>query len=160
MSRSNVPSDLRRRGRQSEFTIKLMMIPFLDSKVIIYIHWVPSGQMIQREYYVEVLRGFRKRFHRKRLEIFQSGQRHPHQDNTAVQNSIPVANYWTEMGIKTVPHPPYSPDFAPCDFWLFSRLRENLRNSHFDDIENIMEAVTSGIERGMFKVLLQPSPLA
>ena len=27
------------------------------------------------------------------------------------------------MGIKTVPHPPYSPDFAPCDFWLFPYLR-------------------------------------
>ena len=27
------------------------------------------------------------------------------------------------MSIKTVPHPPYSPDLAPCDFWLFSKLR-------------------------------------
>ena len=27
------------------------------------------------------------------------------------------------MGIKTVPHPPYSPDVAPCDFWLFPKLK-------------------------------------
>ena len=27
------------------------------------------------------------------------------------------------MGIKTVPQPPYSPDFAPRDFWLFPKLR-------------------------------------
>ena len=27
------------------------------------------------------------------------------------------------MGIKTVPHPPYSPDLAPCDFLLFPKLR-------------------------------------
>ena len=27
------------------------------------------------------------------------------------------------MGIKTVPQPPYSPDLAPCDFWLFPKLR-------------------------------------
>ena len=27
------------------------------------------------------------------------------------------------MGIKTVPHPPYSPDLAPCDFCLFPKLR-------------------------------------
>ena len=26
------------------------------------------------------------------------------------------------MGIKTVPQPPYRPDFAPCDFWLFFML--------------------------------------
>ena len=27
------------------------------------------------------------------------------------------------MGIKTVPQPPYSTDVAPCDFWLFPKLR-------------------------------------
>ena len=27
------------------------------------------------------------------------------------------------MGIKTVPQPPYSQDLAPCDFWLFPKLR-------------------------------------
>ena len=27
------------------------------------------------------------------------------------------------MGIKTVSHSPYCPDLAPCDFWLFPRLR-------------------------------------
>ena len=31
------------------------------------------------------------------------------------------------MGIKTVPHPPYSLDLAPCDFWMVPRLKEKLR---------------------------------
>ena len=31
-------------------------------------------------------------------------------------------NYLTKVGIKTVHHSPYSPDLAPCDFWLFSKL--------------------------------------
>ena len=31
-------------------------------------------------------------------------------------------DYLTKMGNKTVPHPPYSPDLAPCDFWLFPKL--------------------------------------
>ena len=38
-------------------------------------------------------------------------------------NSILVTDYLTKMGIKTVPHPPYSSDLAPCDFWLFPKLR-------------------------------------
>ena len=29
----------------------------------------------------------------------------------------------TKIGIKTVPQPPYSPDIAPCVFWLFPKLR-------------------------------------
>ena len=45
------------------------------------------------------------------------------------------------MGINTVPQPPYSPDLAPCDFWLFPKLKENLRDCHYETIEEMKEAV-------------------
>ena len=64
----------------------------------------------------EVLRGFRKRFCRKRPTLFKSGQWHFHQENAPIHNSILVTDYLTKMGIKTVPQPPYSLDLAPCDF--------------------------------------------
>ena len=74
-------------------------------------------------YYVEVLREFRKRFLGKMPALFKSGQWHFHQDNAPAHNSILVTDYLTKMGIKTVPHTFYSPDLAPCDFWLFHKLR-------------------------------------
>ena len=74
---------------------------------------------LDQGYNVEVLREFKKRFCRKRPALFKSGQWHFHQDNAPVHNSILVTDYLTKMGIKTLPHPPYSPDLAPCDFWLF-----------------------------------------
>ena len=86
-------------------------------------HWVPTGQTVNKEYYVEVLREFRKRFGWKRPALFKSGLWHFQQDNAPVHNSILVTDYLSKMGIKTVPHPPYSPDLAPCDFWLFPELR-------------------------------------
>ena len=46
------------------------------------------------------------------------------------------------MGIKTVPHPPYSPDLAPCDFCLFPKLR----GCGYETIEEIKEAVTKVID--------------
>ena len=39
-------------------------------------------------------------------------------------NSILVTDYLTKTDIKTVPHPHYSRDLAPCDFWLFPKLRD------------------------------------
>ena len=42
------------------------------------------------------------------------------------------------MVIKTVPQPPYSPDFSPCDFWLFPKLRD----CRYETIEEMKEAVT------------------
>ena len=46
---------------------------FFDSTGMIYMHWVPTGQTVNKEYYVEVLREFRKRYHRKRPALFKSG---------------------------------------------------------------------------------------
>ena len=46
------------------------------------------------------------------------------------------------MGIKTVPHRPYSPDLAPCDFWLFPKLR----GCRYETIEEMKEAVMKVID--------------
>ena len=162
--RDRVPSgtmlalpDSKKDGRNKS-THKLLMIPFFDSTGMIYRHWVPTGQTVNKEYYVEVLREFRKRFRRKKPALFKSGQWHFHQDNAPVYNSILVTDYLTKMGIKTVPQPSYSPDLAPCDFWLFPKLR----GCHYETIEEMKEAVTKVIDtltredlHGSFQKLLE-----
>ena len=62
------------------------------------------------------------------------------------------------MGIKTVPHRPYSPDLAPCDFCLFPKLR----GCHYEKIEEMKEAVMKVIDtltqedfHGSFQKLLE-----
>ena len=151
-----------KKARQSKSTHKLLMIPFFDSTGMIFMHWVPIRQTVNKEYYVEVLREFRKIFWRKRPALFKSGQWHFQQDNATVHNSILVTDYLTKMGIKTVPHHPYSPDLAPCDFWLFPQLKEKLRGCRYERIEEIKEAVTKVTDtltqedfRGAFQKLLE-----
>ena len=109
-------------------------------------------------YYVKVLREFLKRSPRKGLALFKSGQLHFHQDNTPVRNSILVTDYLIKMGIKTVAHPPNSLDLAPCDFWLFHKLR----GYRYERIEAMKEAVTKVIDtltqedfHGAFQKLLE-----
>ena len=46
------------------------------------------------------------------------------------------------MGINIVCHPLYSPDLAPCDFWLFPKLR----GCRYETIEEMKEAVTKVID--------------
>ena len=57
------------------------------------------------------------------------------------------------MGIKTVPHPRYSPDLAPCDFWLFPKLRD----CRYETIEVMKEAdtLTQGDFHGASQKLLE-----
>ena len=55
-----------KKARKSKATHKL----FFDSNGMIYMHWVPTRQTVNKEYYVEVLREFRRRFRRKRQALF------------------------------------------------------------------------------------------
>ena len=88
------------------------------------------------------VREFRKESHRKSPELFKSGQWHFYQDNAPVHNSILVTDYLSNIGIRTVPQPPYSPDVAPCDFWLFPKLR----GCRYETSDEMKEAVTKVID--------------
>ena len=62
------------------------------------------------------------------------------------------------MGIKTIPHRPYSPDLAPSDFWSFPKLR----GCCYETIEVMKEAVMKAIDmlrqedfHGAFQKLLE-----
>ena len=62
------------------------------------------------------------------------------------------------MGIKTVPQPHYIPDLAPCDFWLFPKVRGSL----YEISEKMKEAVMKVIDtltqedfNGAFQKLLE-----
>ena len=62
------------------------------------------------------------------------------------------------MRIKIVPQPPYSPDLARCDFWLFPKLK----GCRYETIEEMKEAVTKAIDtltqedfHGTFQRLLE-----
>ena len=80
-------------GQTEKIHPKTFDDPFFDSTGMIYMHWVPIGQTVNKEYYVEVLREFRKRFLGKRPALFKSGQWHFHQGNAPVHNSILVTDY-------------------------------------------------------------------
>ena len=77
-----------------------------------------------------------------------------HQSTT----QILVTDYLTKIGIKTVRHPPYSPDLAPCDFWLFPKHK----SYHYETIAEMKEAATKVIDtltqedfHGAFQKLLE-----
>ena len=87
-----------KKARQSKSTHTLLMIPFFDTTCMIYTHWVPTGQTVNKEYYVEVLREFKKRFLGKRLALFKSVQWHFHQDNARSPQLHPCHGLFDQDG--------------------------------------------------------------
>jgi transposase len=65
-----------------------------------------------------------------------------HHDNAPRHTAVSINECLAEKRIPVVPQPPYSPDLSPCDFCLFSRLKNHLKGRHFGTLDSIQKSVT------------------
>jgi hypothetical protein len=59
--------------------------------------------------------------------------------------SLPVQNFLAKNQIRTISQPPCSSDLAPCDFWLFPRLKMDLKGYRFASVEEIRQNATTDL---------------
>jgi hypothetical protein len=52
-----------------------------------------------------------------------------------------------ENSIVTAGHPPYSPDLAPSDFWLFGHIKTVLAGCVFNDVDQFLEVVIESLNQ-------------
>jgi hypothetical protein len=45
------------------------------------------------------------------------------------------------------PHPPFSPDLAPWDFYLFARLKATMKGSLFEDENELLAGIISELNK-------------
>jgi transposase len=62
-------------------------------------------------------------------------------DTCQVHFSKASEHFITENHIGRMPHPPYSPDLTPSDFWLFGHVKTSLVGQTFDESEQLLEAI-------------------
>jgi hypothetical protein len=48
-----------------------------------------------------------------------------------------VEGHLTNLGFTRMEHPPYSPDLASCDFFLFGAMKEKLSGQRFEGVERL-----------------------
>ena len=66
-------------------------------------------------------------------------------DNARPHIKEEVKDYIKAQGLELVPHPPYSPDLAPCDFWLNDYIKRHLGN--YTDEEEYRKTFEKLLER-------------
>ena len=96
-------------------------------------HEYATGQTINKEYYVQILTRLREVVRRKRPHFWSSGDWHLHHVNAPAHSSNVVQQLLSKHSIALLRQPPYSPDIAPCDFWLLPKLKKPLKERRFDD---------------------------
>ncbi len=80
-----------------------------------------------------------------------------HWDNAPVHTAATVVDFLAAKGVKTVPHPPYSPDLAPADFFLFPKMKAELAGQTLtqETFKNSWEGVVRSIAKEDFAAALR-----
>ena len=114
-----------------------MMIIFFDCEGVVHYEFSPRGQTINTEYYVEVLKRLRDAMRRKRPCFWSSGDWLLHHNNALAHSLNIMQQFLAKDKVVQLRQPPYNPDIAPCDFWMFQKLKMALKGKRFEDIETI-----------------------
>lgn len=69
-----------------------------------------------------------------------------HMDNAPAHTAFITQEFLNDHGIRALPHPPYSPDLSPCDFWLFPSLKAQLRGRQFQTDEELEQATANALD--------------
>ena len=78
----------------------------------------------------------RERVRRKWPELWRNGWI-LHQYNVPAHSALSVKQFLSSRNITVLEHQPYSPDLAPCDFYLFPKVKSVLKGTHFVSVENV-----------------------
>lgn len=131
-----------KKSRLEKSKVKTMLICFYDSKGIMHKEFVPPGQTVNAVFYLGVLKRLVHRIRRIRPEYREEGSWRLLHDNAPSHRSTLVTDFLTRNRILSINHSPYSPDLAPCDFYLFGKMHLPMKGQRYLDIDAIQKACT------------------
>ena len=142
-----------KKTRQVRSATKTMLIVFFDVRGIVHHEFVPRDRTVNSDFYCDVLRRLKQAVRRKRPDLWKNRSWRLHHDNAPAHTSFRTTEFLTKSNVALVPHPPYSPDLAPCDFSFFPQMKMKLKGNRYDTIEEVQSAtraVLKTFEEGFF----------
>jgi histone-lysine N-methyltransferase SETMAR len=144
--------------RPSHHHRKVMLTVFFNGTGRFTMNWMEEGRTMNSEYFCqEVLPSVA-------AEAYGEGRAQRarkvwlHFDNAPIHNTKQVISKLNSLQLKRMNHPPYSPDLAPCDFFLFGYIKRKLAGSSFvssDDLFSAIDDIMNGISGEMILSVFQ-----
>ena len=115
----------------------MLTVFFWNSERVVLTEFLEKQTTINSQRYTETLTALKRRIvwiGVRNETLLQHDNAWPH-TNAATRDAIQCP------GFSVLPHPPYSPDLAPCDFHLFPKLKGRLKGHRFSCDEEVKSAV-------------------
>lgn len=126
--------------RRRKYEPKILFSIFFKSTGPVLVHAMERDQKIDRFYYINrCLKPMIKELNRQRPSSGLKNMKLLH-DNASSHYHKDVFDYLKEEGLNLLPHPPYSPDLSPCDYWLNDYIKRNLTDQK--DEKSLIKEVT------------------
>ncbi len=119
---------------------KCMLVTFCDWKGMVHHEYI-CGQTINTAFFIQILGRYEAALQRKRPRR----RYYLHMDNASPHTSRDTRLHLLFTGTRVLEHPPYSPDLAPSDFWLYPRMKKGLKGRWFANLDDLELAVDEQI---------------
>jgi hypothetical protein len=119
------------RIKQNISAMKTMVTIFFTSTRLLTLNFLPKNTKFNQDYFIDTvlpnLYSEKRRIgRRKGLPSFPV-----HMDNSMCHTGAKITEKLKKRHIARAPYPPCSPDFSPCDFWLFGILKQKMKERVF-----------------------------
>ncbi|UYV61163.1 hypothetical protein LAZ67_1003663 [Cordylochernes scorpioides] len=129
-----------KKARQVRANVKVLLTVFFDCRGVVHHEFLPQGRTVNKEYYLQVMRNLREAIRQKRPDLWKNKNWLLHHDNTPAHTSLLVRDFLAKNNTLMMPQPPYSPDLAPCDFFLFPKLKRPMKGRRYATLDEIKTA--------------------
>lgn len=140
---------------------KVMLSVWWDYKGIIFFELLPDNSTIDSKVYCNQMDKLNAVIKQKRPELInRKGVVFQH-DNARPHTSLATRTKILQLGWDVLPHPPYSPDLAPSDYYLFRSLQNFLDGQTFssnEDIQNHLDQFFASKDQNFYEhgIMLLP----
>ncbi|UYV80732.1 hypothetical protein LAZ67_19001555 [Cordylochernes scorpioides] len=114
-----------KKARKAPSKVKVMLTVFFEYQGIVLREYQQQGSTITADSYLGVLGRLREAIRQKRRELWRSKWWILRHDNAPAHTALKISKFLQDHSTSVFPKPPYSPDLAPCDFFLFEKLKKS-----------------------------------
>jgi len=136
------PSDVSTHVKRTIQSRKVMITVLWGIHGFYLVDPLPDDQTYNSVYFITLLQRLKPILNRS--GVFEKDCIFPlHLDNAKVHRSQYTNERANELGFTMLPHPPYSPDLAPSDFFLFGYIKEKLKGVVCKSTKSLMKKINS-----------------
>ena len=115
---------------------------FFDVRGMEHYEFLPQGQTVNNHVYKEILQRLLYSVREKRRYLWGSNTWLLHHDNAPAHTALSIWKFLADKNLSVLEQPPYSPDLAQSNFFLFSKVKNIIKGTHFLSTDSIKNAVT------------------